>query len=777
LSWAFMADDGVILQKDGSLLSGWRYRGPDLAAASEREMAALSRGVSDVLIALGDGWLLHIDAVRRPASSYPESRFPNRAAQVIDDERRAAYAERGARFETERTLVVTWAPAADTYSRIGGWFLKGEQSRVDWGVVIETFARARDQLEARLGARLVMERLVSDALCTHLHECLTGESHRVRTPDGGVYLNVALASRELVGGFEPRVGERQLRVVAIHGYPPASEPDGLAFLAELPFPLRWSTRVIPLSGRTADTLIKRAQLRWFQKRRGAGAWMREMVAKQGNDGGAAAAAREKNDELFTDRDAITMARDAAEAAAENARGTVRFCLATPCVVLTDSDRVTIERHAQDVLARLGDAGYPARIETVNALEAFLGTLPGHGTPNVRKAMVTSHNVADMLPLSTVWPGLAANPSPFFPANSSPLLWAATSGSTPFRVNLHDSDVGHTIIVGKTGAGKSTLVGLIVAQWQRYERAQAFVFDVGYSGWLLCRATGGTHYDIGAGGEAFGLQPLARIDRPDELIWAGEWIEIVLELQGVRVTPAIRQSVDRGLALVAKNPVEHRTLSELVVQCQDPTVVAALRPYTVAGPYGALLDSSDDAAEGGAHQVFELKALFDMDDKILVPVLLYLFRRVERRLDGRPTLIVIEEMWAPLMRSAFAARIRQWLLTLRKQNAAVVLVAHSPAQLENISGAQVIWESCPTRIYLPNADATAPNTAAVYARMGLSEREIVTVARATPKRDYYFTSPRGRRVFELGLGPIARRLLATPNEEERKRIMDNGEAIV
>jgi type IV secretion system protein VirB4 len=143
--------------------------------------------------------------------------------------------------------------------------------------------------------------------------------------------------------------------------------------------------------------------------------------------------------------------------------------------------------------------------------------------------------------------------------------------------------------------------------------------------------------------------------------------------------------------------------------------------------------------------------------VLVPTLLALFRQVERRLDGRPVLIVIEEVWASLMRPQFASRIKQWLLTLRKQNAAVVLVAHSVTQLSDVP---IIWGSCPTRIYLPNADAASPDTAAIYARLGLTAREIAAIAHAAPKRDYYFTSPRGSRLFELSLGPVARALLAS-----------------
>jgi type IV secretion system protein VirB4 len=185
-----------------------------------------------------------------------------------------------------------------------------------------------------------------------------------------------------------------------------------------------------------------------------------------------------------------------------------------------------------------------------------------------------------------------------------------------------------------------------------------------------------------------------------------------------------------------------------------------------------LDASGDAItarevkgaadEDPAYQVFELRQLLDMDDKVLIPVLLYLFRRVERQLDGRPTLIVIEELWAPLMRTVFANRIKQWLLTLRKQNAAVMLVAHTPAQLDAVPGKQILIESCPTRILLPNSDAESSSNARLYHDLGLNDREIATVARAVPKRDYYVKSPLGSRLVRLELGPVALAFLSTPD---------------
>jgi type IV secretion system protein VirB4 len=245
------------------------------------------------------------------------------------------------------------------------------------------------------------------------------------------------------------------------------------------------------------------------------------------------------------------------------------------------------------------------------------------------------------------------------------------------------------------------------------------------------------------------------------VWAAEWLETLLALQGLTMTPPLRARIDRALELVAQNEPPYRTLTELTVQLQHEALATGLRPYTVLGHYGQLLDANRDDLEESQFQVFELKHLFGLDDKIAVPVLLYLFRRIEQRLDGSPALILIDEAWMALMHSLFGAQVNQWLLQLRKANAAVVLATQSPAQLEQLPHRHTITDSCITRIYLPNADAITPGQAPLYRDLGLNDRQIATIARAVPKRHYYFTSPRGSRLFELGLGPLALSVLATP----------------
>ncbi|HVT14701.1 MAG TPA: transporter [Thermoanaerobaculia bacterium] len=786
LGWLHLVAPGTILQKNGSFLTAWSYRGPDFAAATAEELAALASGLNEALLPYGDGWMFHVDFVRRPAQGYaPPGAFPDPVTRWLDEERRRAYESTRAHFVSESFLAATYLPPRELYSRLAALFVQSPpRAGSAWGTLHARFEDEVAQLERRLSSHLKVSRLGSDALLAHLHACLTGLDHPVRaphaTPADGCYLDTLLADRPLAGGWAPRIGDLHLRLVALHGFPHESFPGILDFLGGLGFPFRASHRVIPLSQPTAARLIARVRLSWFKKRRGATSWLRELAS----DNTQKSAARERDDELFLDQDAAAMARDASAAAADNASGRVRYVLYTPVVVLADRDPALAAQHAAEVVKALNDRGFTARVEDLNALEALRGSLPGHGYANLRRPVISTRNLADLLPATSVWPGLAHNPSPLFPPRSPALVWAATTGATPFFLNLHDDDVGHTLVVGATGAGKSTLLNLLIAQFLRYPRAQIFSFDVGYSGWLLAKAAGARHYDLVA--EPVRLQPLAQIDRPGERLWALEWLEGVLAVNGVAVTPAARQALDTALLLLATEPPEHRRLSDFLPQLQDRELVAALAPYAqgglrhlldagsddlagdepgAAGPAGAPASpaSQDDGGEpaGAPYQVFELKRLVEMEDRVLLPVLLHLFHRVEQRLEqGRPSLLVVEEAWLPLMKSAFAARIKQWLLTLRKQNAAVVLATQSLAQLWESPHRHVLLESCPTRILLPNPEAATPGHSGLYRDLGLNDTEIALLARARRKRDYYFKSPRGSRLFELGLGPVALAFLGT-----------------
>lgn len=271
-----------------------------------------------------------------------------------------------------------------------------------------------------------------------------------------------------------------------------------------------------------------------------------------------------------------------------------------------------------------------------------------------------------------------------------------------------------------------------------------------------------------GGNGLAFQPLRKIDDADERSWAAEWIAALLAHEKVLVTPEVKEAVWSALGSLASAPVEERTLTGLTLLLQSNALRTALTAYTLDGPYGRLLDAAEQALALSDIQCFETEALMAQSG-VVAPVLTYLFHRLEERFDGRPTLLILDEAWIFLDHPLFAARIREWLKTLRKKNVAVLFATQSLADIAESSIAPAIIESCPQRILLPNDRAIEPQSQAAYQRFGLNARQIELVARSTPKRHYYLQSARGNRLFELGLGPIALALCGASDPASQQQI--------
>ncbi|UUX98717.1 conjugal transfer protein TrbE [Sphingomonas sp. J315] len=599
-----------------------------------------------------------------------------------------------------------------------------------------------------------MDALGTGELLTYLHGCVSTRRHPIAVPETPIYLDALIVDEPLVGGLEPMLGAEHLRTLTIAGFPNMSRPGLLDALNHLDFGYRWTSRFIALDKSDANRALTRLRRMWFNKRKSVAQLLREVMTNQASP--------------LLDSDADNKVVDADLALQELGGDHVGFGYLTMTVTLADPDRARVEEKVRAVERVINGLGFATMRESINAVEAWLSSLPGHVYANVRQPLVHTLNLAHLMPLSSVWAGPAGNRH----LGGPPLLYAQTSGSTPFRLSTHVGDVGHMLMVGPTGAGKSVLLALLALQFRRYPGAQIYIFDKGFSARAAVLACGGAHHALGLGGEDAGaplaFQPLARIDRPHEQAWAGEWIGALLSYEGVALTPEIREAVWSALSSLATAPVEERTLTGLSLLLQSAALRSALAPYTLEGPFGRMLDAAQDDLALCDLQCFETEALMGQQG-VVAPLLTYLFHRLEERFDGRPTLLVLDEAWIFVDHPLFAARIREWLKTLRKKNVAVVFATQSLADIADSPIAPAIIESCPQRILLPNARAQEPQGRDAYARFGLNDRQIELIARAAPKRDYYLQSARGNRLFELGLGPIALALCGASDAQTQKRI--------
>jgi type IV secretion system protein VirB4 len=333
-------------------------------------------------------------------------------------------------------------------------------------------------------------------------------------------------------------------------------------------------------------------------------------------------------------------------------------------------------------------------------------------------------------------------------------------------------VGHTLVVGPTGAGKSVLLALMALQFRRYDHAQIFAFDFGGSIRVAALAMGGDWHDLGGSltegsDTSVSLQPLARIHDAHERAWAADWIAAILMREGMATTPEVKEHIWTALTSLASAPVEERTITGLAVLLQSNDLKQALRPYCVGGPNGRLLDAETEHLGSSRVQAFEIEGL--VGTGAAPAVLTYLFHRIGDRLDGSPTLLIIDEGWLALDDEGFSSQLREWLKTLRKKNASVIFATQSLSDIDSSGIAPAIIESCPTRLLLPNERAIEPQITAIYRRFGLNDRQIEVLARATPKRDYYCQSRRGNRLFELGLSEVGLALCAASSKSDQTLI--------
>lgn len=754
LPWAALVAEGVVLNKDGSFLRTARFRGPDLDSAVAAELVAVAERLNNAFRRLGSGWAIFVEAERVAAASYPASLFPDAASALFDAERKAGFEEAGSHFESHYYLSFTWLPPAEDTARMGRWFFEGrEDSGTDPHLLLVSFIVRSARVLALVEGFMPECAWLSDSeMLTYLHACVSTRRHTVRVPEAPAYLDALLVDQPLVGGLEPRLGDAHLQVLTINGFPSQTTPGILDDLNRLAFPYRWTTRAILLDKLDAGKLLSRIRRQWFAKRKSIAAILKEVMTNEPS--------------VLVDSDAANKAADADLALQELGADEVGHAYVTATLVVWDEDMRLAQEKRRLVEKVVEGHNFVCRHESINAVDAWLGTLPGHVYANVRQAPISTLNLAHMMPLSAVWAGPAADAH----FNAPPLLYGKTEGATPFRLVLHVGDVGHTLVVGPTGAGKSVLLAAMALQFRRYAGAQVFAFDYGGSIRAATLAMGGDWHDLGGSIDAEAallLQPLARIDDTMERAVAADWLVMILRRENIAITPEVKEHLWTALTSLASAPIAERTLTGLAVLLPSNALKQALRPYCVGGAHGQLLDGESEQLGLAKVQTFEIEGL--VGTPAAPAVLSYLFHRIGDRLDGRPTLIIIDEGWLALDDDSFAGQLREWLKTLRKKNASVLFATQSLSDIDGSAIAPAIIESCQTRILLPNERAIEPQITAIYRRFGLNDRQIDILARATPKRDYYCQSRRGNRLFELGLSEIGLALCAASAKSDQARV--------
>ncbi|MER0215683.1 MAG: conjugal transfer protein TrbE, partial [Nitrosomonas sp.] len=288
LVYAAVVEDGVIVGKNGSLMAAWVFSGDDTASSTDIERERVSFRINQALSRLGNGWMIHVDAIRKPAQGYSEkahSNYPDPVTAAIDEERRNLFECIGKMYESCFIVSLTYLPPMLAQRKFVELMFDDEAQAPDQKArtqgLLEYFQRECASFESRLSSvfylsRLKSRKLVNEDNTTITHDdflqwlqlCVTGLDHPMVLPANPMYLDTLLGGQEMWGGVVPKIGRNFVQVVSIEGFPLESSPGMLNLLSELPGVYRWSSRFIFMDTHEAVNHLEKFRRRWKQKIRG-----------------------------------------------------------------------------------------------------------------------------------------------------------------------------------------------------------------------------------------------------------------------------------------------------------------------------------------------------------------------------------------------------------------------------------------------------------------------------------------------------------------------------
>ncbi len=746
LPYLSLIDENVVLLRDGSAMISLLVPGIGFETADSDELNAHTATREVVLrSALDARFVLYHHVVRRRVHVELDGRFDDPVAAHIDARWRERLAS-GALFVNDQFVTLVRRPArgkagwADRLARMvrrsGADTVEAEPADLR---ALRAAATAMVASLGTYGARLLGDYDSPTGRCSEVLELLSalynGEMRPVRRPAEGTDLgrmlpykriSFGLDAMELRGAGETGFGA----LISLKDYPDVTSPGMTDALLRLPFEL-----VLTESYAPSDRQVARERIDLAIRR-----------------------LRSADEEAMAERREMQSARDALGV------GAVAFG-DHHLSVLVRSDRLdALDDTAAACAAALADAGAVAVREDVNLEPCFWGQFPGNESLLVRRALISSANMACLGSLHGFALG-QANGNHWGEA----VTLLQTTSSTPFFFNFHNGDLGNFSIIGPSGSGKTVVMNFLAAQAQKFA-PRTILFDKDRGAEVFVRGIGGRYSRIAAG-EATGFNPLALPDSPVNRAFLRDWLGVLLAADGPEELATISAAVD---AAYANDPALRRLthFRELLAGTRRPEpgdLASRLDAWLQGGEHGWLFDNAQDRLDLSARTLgFDMTALLEAP-RLRTPVMMYLFHRIEERLDGEPTMILIDEGWKALDDEVFSARIRDWLKTLRKRNALVGFATQSARDALDSRISTALIEQTATMIFMPNARARAEDYCEGF---GLTAHEL-EVIRTLPahSRCFLIRQPDASVVVRLDLSGMPEVLTLLSGRESTVRRLD------
>ncbi|WP_339046458.1 VirB4 family type IV secretion/conjugal transfer ATPase [Candidatus Mesenet endosymbiont of Agriotes lineatus] len=427
--------------------------------------------------------------------------------------------------------------------------------------------------------------------------------------------------------------------------------------------------------------------------------------------------------------AISQVVEISQALDDAMSGRIAFGYHHLTILCIEKTPKTLDNALALIEAELSNCGiYPVR-ERINLEPAFWAQLPGNFDYIVRKSIISTLNLA----------GFAAQHN--YPiGNKSNNHWGEavtvfdTTSGTPFFFNFHIRDVGHTMIIGPTGSGKTVLMNFLCAQAMKFT-PRMFFFDKDRGAEIFIRALNGI-YTVIEPRTPTGFNPLQLDDTPDNRTFLMEWIKVLVSTYDDKFSSEDIERINDAIEGNFKLAKEKRILSNIVpfLGLGGPNTLAGrISMWYGSGSHASIFDNNEDLLDFSKSRVFGFEmANLLKDSAALGPVLLYLFHRISISLDGTPSMIVLDEAWALIDNPIFAPKIKDWLKVLRKLNTFVIFATQSVEDASKSSISDTLIQQTATQIFLPNLKATS-----VYRDVFmLTEREYMLIKHTDPGTRFF-----------------------------------------
>ena len=734
-------DSRTILLRDGSLMRMIRVPGLPFET-DDSAMLDHHLGVRETMLrsVLDARFVLYHHVIRRQVSIALGGTSEDAFAQLVNDRWQARLDERRL-FTNEQVITLVRRPARGKTGWVERWSRRGNKAERDHSAELRELDAAAGAMVAALqpyGARQLGTYDRGESLCSEPLEILSaiynGELRPAMAPNPDVDLGHHIPSSRVSFGLEaletrgPR-SRRFAAMLSVKEYPDTTRAGLIDNMLRLPHEL-----VLTESFATTDRQIALERIDLAIRR-----------------------LRSADEEAGAERSEMLSARDML-GAGQTGFGDHHLSLLVRADTLESLDPAIAQ-----AAAALSDIGAVAVREDINLEPCFWGQFPGNEEYAVRRALISTANAAGFLSLHGLPMGRASGNH-----WGEPVTVLETTAATPYFFNFHEGDLGHFTIIGPSGSGKTVVLNFLASQAQRFN-PRTVLFDKDRGSEIFIRAAGGRYSRL-VTGEPSGLNPLQLDDTPLNRSFLREWLGVLLTADGAEEEAAIADAVD---ACFDADPAFRRLrhFRELLSGARRPEpgdLASRLEPW-VSGEHGWLFDNADDRLDLDALTIgFDMTALLD-NPRLRTPAMMYLFHRVDERLDGSPAMILIDEGWKALDDPVFAARIRDWLKTLRKRNAIVGFATQSARDALESRIAAALVEQTATMIFTPNPKAREEDYCHGF---GLSAHELDLI-RALPEHSRTFLVRHANQsvVVRLDLSGMPELLMVLSGREASVRQLD------